>query len=234
MQEIICSITQPHYLPWKGYFNLIKKADIFIFLDDVKYIKREWKNRNKIRKTFSSNEYKWISIPIDKENQNNNLNNCKIFDDIPWREEHVNQIYQTYKKTEYFEKYFHAISEIILDKNINILSELNIKLIEYFCKLLEITTKRMKSSSLNSIGVKELKLIDICKKVNAKTYLANDKSSDYIANENFSKERINLVYQNYIPHSYNQYYNKEKLDEIQYLSIVDLIFNQGHFSKEFI
>ena len=58
----------------------------------------------------------------------------------------------------------------------------------------------MKSSSLNSNGVKELKLIDICKKVNAKTYLANDKSSDYIVNENFSKEGINLVYQNYIPH----------------------------------
>ena len=30
MQEIICSITQPHYLPWKGYFNLIKKQ-IYLF-----------------------------------------------------------------------------------------------------------------------------------------------------------------------------------------------------------
>ena len=34
-----CAIVQPHYLPWIGYFDLIKKVDTFVFLDDVKYVK---------------------------------------------------------------------------------------------------------------------------------------------------------------------------------------------------
>ena len=64
-----CSILQPHYLPWIGYFDLIKRSDVFVFLDDVQYIKREWKNRNKIRKNPKSEEVKWLSVPIDKKSQ---------------------------------------------------------------------------------------------------------------------------------------------------------------------
>ena len=34
-----CAIMQPTYLPWSGYFNLIYKTDIFIFLDDAQFSK---------------------------------------------------------------------------------------------------------------------------------------------------------------------------------------------------
>ena len=67
MKNKNCAIVQPHYLPWIGYFELIRNVDIFVILDDVQYVKREWKNRNKIRKSPSSSEYKWISVPIKNE-----------------------------------------------------------------------------------------------------------------------------------------------------------------------
>ena len=38
----VCAIMQPTYLPWIGYFNLIKQADIFIILDDVQFSKQSW------------------------------------------------------------------------------------------------------------------------------------------------------------------------------------------------
>ena len=37
---------QPTYLPWPGYFNLIHKSDIFIFLSGVKFEKSSWHHRN--------------------------------------------------------------------------------------------------------------------------------------------------------------------------------------------
>ena len=58
-----CAIVQPHYFPWLGYFDMIHKSDIFVFLDDVKFINREWKNRNKIR---LGNDYSWLTVPIKK------------------------------------------------------------------------------------------------------------------------------------------------------------------------
>ncbi len=42
------SIIQPTYLPWSGYFSMIKNADIFVFLDDVQFDKRSWQQRKRI------------------------------------------------------------------------------------------------------------------------------------------------------------------------------------------
>ena len=36
-----CVILQPSYIPWRGYFHQIEKADLFVFYDDVQYDDRE-------------------------------------------------------------------------------------------------------------------------------------------------------------------------------------------------
>ena len=33
------AILQSNYIPWKGYFDIIKKRDLFIFHDDFQYTK---------------------------------------------------------------------------------------------------------------------------------------------------------------------------------------------------
>ena len=43
------AIVQSNYIPWRGYFDLIASVDEFIFLDDVQFTKRDWRNRNQIR-----------------------------------------------------------------------------------------------------------------------------------------------------------------------------------------
>ena len=40
-------ITQSNYLPWRGYFDLIRSADELILLDCVQYTRRDWRNRIK-------------------------------------------------------------------------------------------------------------------------------------------------------------------------------------------
>ena len=41
-----CVILLPSYLPWRGYFDLLRRADVFVFYDDVQYDKHGWRNRN--------------------------------------------------------------------------------------------------------------------------------------------------------------------------------------------
>ena len=43
------AIMQPTYLPWAGYFSLMKKVDTFVFLDSVQFERRSWQQRNRIR-----------------------------------------------------------------------------------------------------------------------------------------------------------------------------------------
>ena len=78
MKKKTIGIIQPHYLPWTGYFNLILKSDVFVYLDDVEFTRGEWKNRNKIRKNPLSEETKWISVPIEKKSHFSKMSSFKF------------------------------------------------------------------------------------------------------------------------------------------------------------
>ena len=38
-----CVISQSNYIPWKGYFQMIAEADVFVFYDTVQFTKRDWR-----------------------------------------------------------------------------------------------------------------------------------------------------------------------------------------------
>ncbi len=44
------AIVQSSYIPWRGYFDLIRAVDEFILFDDMQYTQRDWRNRNQIRR----------------------------------------------------------------------------------------------------------------------------------------------------------------------------------------
>ena len=63
-------ISQPTYLPWSGYFDLIDRSSIFVFLDDVQIERRSWQQRNRI---ISKNEYLPISVPVQKKGKRRDI-----------------------------------------------------------------------------------------------------------------------------------------------------------------
>ena len=56
-----CAIVQPSYIPWRGHFHLIQKADVLVFFDDVQYTRRSWRSRNRIKGPSS---VRWLSVPV--------------------------------------------------------------------------------------------------------------------------------------------------------------------------
>ena len=57
-------IMQPGYLPWLGFFDLMKRSDVFVIYDDVQYTKNDWRNRNKVK---TSNGTCWLTVPVEKK-----------------------------------------------------------------------------------------------------------------------------------------------------------------------
>ena len=86
----------------------------------------------------------------------------------------------------------------------------------------------------NSLREKDIKLIALCNKLKANKYIANNKSENYINEDNFRRHNIKLEYQNYNLKKYSQFNDKKKLTYIPYLSIIDLIFNHGDQSNNYI
>ena len=55
------AIVQSNYIPWKGYFDMIRRADEFVLYDDVQYTRRDWRNRNRIK---TPQGVQWLTIPV--------------------------------------------------------------------------------------------------------------------------------------------------------------------------
>ena len=145
----ICSIMQPTYLPWAGYFNLINSSDIFIFLDDVQFSKQSWQNRNKI---LIDKKRHWLTVPVIRKSSKDKINQIKIDDTQKWRKKHTLSIKQNYFNHKYYNQ-LDIILELINDKKMNHLLDLNISIIKAISKALNIkSSKFLISSKLNKSG----------------------------------------------------------------------------------
>ena len=73
--------------------------------------------------------------------------------------------------------------------------------------------------------------MNICKQVGADHYISPAGSKGYIDQNNlFVKSKIKLSYQTYNHPAYNQLHG----DFIPYMSVIDLLFNEGEKSLEII
>ena len=86
------AILQSNYIPWKGYFDLMNKADVFIIYDEVQYTKNDWRNRNKIK---TANGLNWLTIPVRQEKLSQRIIDTQV-NSNEWRKKHWNSISMSY------------------------------------------------------------------------------------------------------------------------------------------
>lgn len=222
--KLVC-IRQPGYLPYIGFFKKIQSSDIFIYLDDTKFVEHGWDNRNKIKIDKGS---MWLTVPIKRDSMQL-VKDVLIANNESWKVKHLKSIKINYTKSPFFNDYWNDFSDIF-QKDWNKLIDLNLNLIEYFNKKLEIITKTIRSSELqiNSSGTK--RLIEICQNVGATTYLSGILGKEYLDENLFKDAGIKIIYENFIHPIYKQLGN----DFLPNMSIIDLLFNEGPNSGEII
>jgi hypothetical protein len=220
------AIIQSNYIPWKGYFDIIHDVDTFVFLDDVQYTHRDWRNRNKIK---TPNGLKWLSVPVIG-GQDQLIKDVKINNSIPWNTKHKETIHHCYASAPYYHSYNTEIFDILLKKN-DSLSDLNITLIKKISGMLDICVEFILSTDLKCDGNKDDKLINICHRIGADHYVSGPAAKSYIQQENFLKNNIELSYKDY-----SGYPEHPQLwGEFEHsVSIIDIIFNCGDKSSDFI
>lgn len=222
------AIMQPTFLPWIGYFSMIKNVDIFVLLDNVQFDKRSWQQRNKIK---SKNDFITLTVPvISKGLIEQKINEVRINKTQNYIDKHIKSITQHYSKSNFFNMYSENIFSIY-QKDYTFLSELNINFIREICNILKINTNIVTSSSLDIVGKREYLLLEICKHYKAKIYLSPLKSSEYIEKNNvFEKNNLSLEYFNFDHPIYKQING----NFISHLSTIDLVFNNGSDSSNYI
>lgn len=218
-----CVILQPSYIPWRGYFHLIQKADIFVFYDDVQYDKHGWRNRNRIKSPTGSI---WLTIPVlSRAVQEDSIaiKNIQFAPDTRWREKHLRSIQQCYAKAPYLKTYTPLLQEIYSDKSEH-LADFTIGTTVMLARMLGLNATRfVRSSTLPHTGEKTDRLISLLQHLGATHYISGPAAKTYIEPEKFSAAGIRLEYMNY---SYSPYPQLHGAFDPQ-LSVLDLLFMTG-------
>lgn len=223
---MIIAISQPTVFPWIGYFDIIKKCDVFVFLDDVQIQKRGWQTRNKIKNPNTNSSEIWLNIPIKKTGLETKINEAQIDNSQDWKNKHIKTLDACYGKNF---RDSHWIQEHY-KKHWDYLVDFNITFIKNCCQYLDIKTNFKISSELNVSGKRTEKLVNICKKLNADCYLSTIGSKVYLENEKyfFEKNNIKIIYHDYT----HPLYSQRGETFVPYLSILDLILNNEVDSKK--
>jgi len=221
-------IIQSNYIPWRGYFDFINEVDLFIYLDDVQYTRRDWRNRNKIKTSSGS---VWLTVPVffTRETIKNKIEDTVIDYSQKWQEKHIKTIKNAYSKALFFQYYRDNFSDLLL-KQYKTISELNMVINNWIMQQLDIYTPMQMSSELQPSGMKTDRLIDILKKVGATSYLSGPAAKTYLDVEKFKAAGIGLEYKQYEYSEYSQLYGAFETE----VSALDLLFNCGPDSKNYL
>ena len=219
-------IIQSNYIPWRGYFDFIDDVDLFIFHDDLQYTKGDWRNRNKIK---TEGRTRWVTVPVKYGSKELLICNTPIDYSQAWTKKHINQFKTWYSRTPFFESYSHEFFYIMQKKH-DTISGLNIDLCHWIMKKIEIDTPTRLSSELQPQGSKTERLIDLLKKVKAKTYLSGPSAKGYLDENLFRKHGISLDYKTYDYAPYPQLWG----DFVGEVTVLDLLFNLGPNARQYL
>lgn len=218
------AMMQPTFLPWLGYFELILKSDIFIFLDDFQFVYQSYHQRNRL--FVNRNQVGWLTVPVDKKHCFEKPINETRIQEGAWRKKMWRVIENNYAKSHYFDAYAEQIRSLIVEPQSS-LAEQNMRLIRLLCSYLGKSTDCFQqSSSLSVCGKRSLLVKSLLNAMQADVYLVAHGSFEYMRQDGvFPVEGIETLFQDAHLKPYSQSGSTQGF--VPYLSALDALFNVG-------
>jgi hypothetical protein len=219
---MICAISQPTFLPYLGYFELIDRADVFVLFDSVQFQRRSWQSRNRI--VNLQGEAQMVNLPVRSKGQYNTpIVDIEIDREQKWPKKALASIEHNYRRAPYFDEQFGPLRDVCSAGH-HRLADLNVDLIRHCCDTLGIDTRLVRSSEMSATGSKDELLVSLCTEVEADHYYSGAMGEEYIRNELFSNAGISVSFQEYVPAPYPQT-NSETF--VPFMSVVDALMCCG-------
>jgi hypothetical protein len=229
-ERVVGVILQPSYIPWRGFFDLIHRAHVFVFYDDVQYDKHGWRNRNRI-KTPSGTQ--WLTIPVSSKGNVTTglaLSEARIVWTRDWAKKHAMTLHGCYGKAPFFADYapmldaFYALRperlvDFTFETTLALASALGIS-----------GTRFVRSSELGITGAKTERLVRILERVGANHYISGPSARSYLDDAVFAEANIGLEYMVYEYPAYEQLYPPYDPG----VSVLDLLFMKGRAAPAYI
>lgn len=225
---MIVTIHQPEHLPWLGFFDKMRQADVFVLLDTTQLAKDDFQNRNRIK---TRNGPTWLTVPVYRRARSKQLIiDVEICNDRNWRNRCWSLIYQNYKDAPYFEKYAPFFKDLYAQRWSKLVL-LNETITGYLKDQLGLRTDLVKASDLGVYmrGPTNVNLT-ICRRLAADVYLSGKYGKEYLDETRLAEQGIEVHYQNFKHPVYPQLWG----EFLPRMSTIDLLFNCGDSSLKII
>ena len=213
-------ILQPGYLPWLGFFDQMRRADVFVYYDDVQYDTHGWRNRNRIK---TQQGPLWLTVPVRHSGLSKpRVQDVTIDSRTNWAKKHVASIRQAYAPAPFLKQYMPALEEVLM-RPWERLVDLNIAVAALLAEWLGIRRRIERASELGIEGGQSDRLVEICRHFGASTYLSGNAAKEYLDVDVFRRHGIQVEWQDYTHPVYPQLHG----DFVPFMSAIDLILNCG-------
>ena len=202
-------IMQPYFMPYIGYFQLMKAVDKYVVYDDVNYIKGGWANRNHI---LINGEKEMFTVTLQKASQNKLFNEIVIGDDF---KKLMKTLQMNYSRAINFDQTMVLMERIISFPN----KQLAVFIANSFREILSYLS--VETEILMSLRGKD-KIIQICEILGADTYYNAVGGKNLYDQEEFREHGITLNFVDSLPQVYSQLHTREFVSG---LSMVDVLMN---------
>lgn len=212
-------IMQPYFMPYIGYFQLMKAVDKYIIYDDVNYIKGGWVNRNNI---LINGEKRMFTVSLKEASPNKLFNEIEIKDDF---RKLIKTLQMNYSKSANFKEAMSLIERIISFPNKQF-PQFIANSFQEILNYLSIDTELILSSNIhknNALKGKE-KVLHICNILEANTYYNAIGGQELYSKEEFKENGIVL---NFIETVIQPYSQPHTHDFVPNLSMIDILMNNS-------
>jgi hypothetical protein len=220
-------ILQSNYIPWKGYFDLMRFADEFVILDEVQFTQQDWRNRNVVK---TQQGLQWLTIPVKASGK-------QTIDEIEvskpnWHIRHWKTISQNLRRAAHFDRYEAELHQAFLAAGeIPLLSHINLHFLKRICEWLDIRTRITSSSEYPAPSERTERLVSICQQAKASEYVSGPAAKDYLDEERFKEAGIAVHWFDYTGYpEYPQLYGPFE----HRVTVLDLILNTGPDARRYL
>jgi hypothetical protein len=163
---------------------------------------------------------RWITVPVLTHGRFGQLIRDVAIDwRRDWRAKQLKSFEQEYARAPHFAPIFELYASV-LGRRHALLSDLTIELAEAIAGFVGIRTRFARSSKLSGLeGEKESRVLSVCARVGAKTYLSGPAGRDYLTPSAFTERGLRLLY---IAYDYDRY-DRGRAPREENLSILDTL-----------
>ena len=223
------AISQSNYLPWKGYFDLIRSVDTFVLYDEVQYTRRDWRNRNRIKTAQGA---AWLTVPVQVKGRFTEPISSIVVSDDKWPAIHWSSMRHAYARAKWFEEYSGPFAAYLNASPPAHLSQINRDLLEIVMAELRICTPLKWSYEFpESHAGRSERLLSICLAAGADTYVSGPAARAYLDESLFEDNGVEVQW-----FSYDGYppYGQCHGEFVHDVSVIDLLFNTGPEAGQYL